>query len=153
MKYKIKYSEYNSNTGVSKVLISTDLGIFEGKTILHNEDKDIASAFQGCTYAEVRAIIEYLKAKLNKMNTEVNTLDNLLINLKQLRCYNDEAKEMNFIKNELNYKKEIYNKIKNQLELIKKGLYAQMSNYRQEHENFIKKIEENKQKKNEPTSL
>jgi hypothetical protein len=56
-------SDYNEETGVSKVLIDTDLGSFYGFAKLHPEDSDYASKFTGCRYAEIRATIKYLKMK------------------------------------------------------------------------------------------
>ena len=141
MKYRLLFAEFNKETGISKAIIQTDLGIFTGQTILHEEDKDIASNFQGCMYAETRAVTNYVKEKCRILNIEIKTLSNLLDNLKQLRCYNADNKEMRFIFNTLNKKQKRYEKLKNQIIMVEENLYRQMRDYRQEHEAFMKKID------------
>ena len=54
-----KDTNYNAETGISTAWIATDLGDFYGEAKLAPEDKDIASSFAGCRYAEMRAIIKY----------------------------------------------------------------------------------------------
>ena len=57
-------SEYNKETGISKVIVATDLGDITAYASLHPDDKDIASSFAGCRYAEMRAGIKYMKEKI-----------------------------------------------------------------------------------------
>lgn len=81
-------ANYNEETGVSTVMINTDLGAFFGKAKLHPEDKNFASKYTGCRYAETRAIIKYLKMKQKyilgqlkvlHMIKETNQIDKLIL--------------------------------------------------------------------------
>lgn len=83
-------ADYNENTGVSNVMIDTDLGAFTGQAKLHDEDKDYASKYTGCRYAETRATIKYLKMKQKyilgqlkvlHMIKETNEIDRLILKL------------------------------------------------------------------------
>ena len=83
-------ADYNENTGVSNVMIDTDLGAFVGQAKLHDEDKDYASKYTGCRYAETRATIKYLKMKQKyilgqlkvlHMIKETSEIDRLILKL------------------------------------------------------------------------
>lgn len=71
---KTKNTTYDENTGISKAWIATDLGDFYGKAILSPEDKDIASSFAGCEYAEIRAILKYAKLKIKILKYQLEPL-------------------------------------------------------------------------------
>lgn len=75
MKTKILYSNYNTNTGVSTVTIQTKYGIFTGTAKIHPYDKDYSSSFFGCELAELRAGIKSLKAKLKKINYQLEAIE------------------------------------------------------------------------------
>lgn len=76
MKIKIVESWFNEETGVSKVVINTDRGIFCGTAQLHEEDRDIASNFAGCEYAEMRAIVKYFKRRAKDIQIKITGLQN-----------------------------------------------------------------------------
>lgn len=76
MKIKIVESWFNEETGVSKVVINTDRGIFCGTAQLHEEDRDIASNFAGCEYAEMRAIVKYFKRRAKDTQIKITGLQN-----------------------------------------------------------------------------
>lgn len=76
MKIKIIESWFNEETGVSKVVINTDKGIFCGTAQLHDEDRDIASNFAGCEYAEMRAIVKYFKRRAKDIQIKITGLQN-----------------------------------------------------------------------------
>ena len=76
-------SDYNEETGLSTVTIDTDLGNFIGYASLHPEDAEIASHYAGCRYAEMRAVIKYMKAKIKIAKYQLEPLQriyNILIN-------------------------------------------------------------------------
>ena len=75
MKTKILYSNYNTNTGVSTATIQTKYGIFTGTAKIHPNDKDYSSSFFGCELAELRAGIKSLKAKLKKINYQLEAIE------------------------------------------------------------------------------
>lgn len=70
-------SDYNKETGLSKVTILTDIGAFDGYASLHPEDKDIESNFAGCRYAEMRANIKYMKMKRKIFEEQLKTLKSI----------------------------------------------------------------------------
>lgn len=92
MKINIKtiISDYNESTGLSTVIIATDLGEFEGYAQLHDEDKEIASRFAGCRYAEMRAGIKYMKAKARIIKYQLEPLYKIYNDLKQRNNYNQD---------------------------------------------------------------
>ena len=75
MKTKILYSNYNTSTGVSTVTIQTKYGTFTGTAKVHPDDKDYSSSFFGCELAELRAGIKSLKAKLKKVNYQLEAIE------------------------------------------------------------------------------
>ena len=114
-------ADYNENTGVSNVMIDTDLGAFIGQAKLHDEDKDYASKYTGCRYAETRATIKYLKMKQKyilgqlkvlHMIKETNEIDRLILKF---------DKELNDVELAIKFSQESLTKdIEQRPELIKR---------------------------------
>ena len=97
MKIRIKTidSDYNAETGISKVTIATDCGLFNGVAKLHEEDREYKSSFSGCRYAELKAIIKYMKRKAYICNYQLKTLNILKKDIENRKFFDD---------NELSYK-------------------------------------------------
>lgn len=114
-------ADYNENTGVSNVMIDTDLGAFIGQAKLHDEDRDYASKYTGCRYAETRATIKYLKMKQKyilgqlkvlHMIKATNEIDRLILKL---------DKELNDVELAIKFSQESLTKnIEQRPELIKR---------------------------------
>ncbi len=114
-------ANYDENTGVSNVMIDTDLGAFIGQAKLHDEDKDYASKYTGCRYAETRATIKYLKMKQKyilgqlkvlHMIKETSEIDRLILKL---------DKELNDVELAIKFSQESLTKdIEQRPELIKR---------------------------------
>lgn len=114
-------ADYDENTGISNVMIDTDLGAFIGQAKLHDEDKDYASKYTGCRYAETRATIKYLKMKQKyilgqlkvlHMIKETNEIDRLILKL---------DKELNDVELAIKFSQESLTKdIEQRPELIKR---------------------------------
>lgn len=85
---KLIYSNFDEDTGISKVKIRTDLGEFEGSSKLHEEDKKIVSHFAGCQYAEMRAIIKYMKTKIKIIKIQIKELEDFQKSLSLRNDYN-----------------------------------------------------------------
>ena len=102
-------------------MIDTDLGAFIGQAKLHDEDKDYASKYTGCRYAETRATIKYLKMKQKyilgqlkvlHMIKETNEIDRLILKL---------DKELNDVELAIKFSQESLTKdIEQRPELIKR---------------------------------
>ena len=147
LKWNVMLSDYNKETGISHITIATDLGIFEGVSRLHEEDKDIESIFQGCRYAEMRAVLKYLKLKLKILESKISGLSNYYNNIKQMRCFNEEEKQTRFLKREIDKYIKEYTELDRMINNLKDGLYSEMIHYREDKEHFYDKIN----KKSEPT--
>ena len=90
---KLYHSDYDEYYGFSCAAIKTDLGIFTGTSILHDEDKDIASKYAGCEYAEIRAIIKYIKAKIQILKYQLIGIENCEKAMKNKKDYNHNSSE------------------------------------------------------------
>lgn len=137
-KFKLIYSNYDEITGISTAIISTPLGEFKGTSKLHKEDLDKASSFAGCEYAETRAILKYMKARIKIISIKIETLERFQNLLKSMSKY-----EHNSIENR---------KLRHQLFIIKKEKNKMIENYKSlssklldkmaQREKVIKKINE-----------
>ena len=88
MKIKMIYSNFDENTGISEVTIMTDIGEFKGTSKLHEEDRNISSHFAGCRYAEMKAIIKYMKQKIKNIQMQIKGLEDFQSNLATRADYN-----------------------------------------------------------------
>lgn len=140
--YKITKAWYDENTGISYAEIITKLGMFSGTSQLHEEDKDIASKFQGCEYAKARAIKKYLKAKKRKIKIKIDILKNIIDNFTELKNHNPYSTEAKYIKKQYYIQIAEFKKINQSIENLDNYLNQKMENYRKEKEQFYKKIEE-----------
>lgn len=107
MKRKIIDNFYNDELGLSYVKIRTKYGDFEGESELHEEDRDIASSFAGCQYAESKAIEKCLKQQVKELRLQVKGIQDVLSTLETMKNYNPksvEARKMRRKIHELNKK-------------------------------------------------
>ena len=95
MKIKLTKSNFNEETGISNVVISTDLGEFNGTSKLHDEDRNISSSFAGCRYAEMKAIIKYMRQKIKNIQMQIKGLEDFQSNLATRADYNYNSIENN----------------------------------------------------------
>lgn len=147
IKWTINNSNYDEEKGISFVTITTELGVFSGVARLHEEDRDIASKFQGCRYAEMRAVKKYLKLKLKLLENKIEGLTNYYNNIKQMRCFNENEKQTKFLTREIQKYMKQYVELEDIINNLTNGLSKEMNEYRTEIENFYKKIK----KESEPT--
>jgi len=147
-KIKIVNAYYNSDLGTSKVIIQTDLGKFFGFTKIHPEDEDIKSNFQGCRYAELRAIVKYKQRKLKNLKIKRDTLENLYKGIEKLRDFDAAAAEFRYVKKQYHIVQNEVDNLTKEINNINEYIYNTMKNYRKEKENFQKKINKYKEKRN-----
>ena len=122
--FKLVKSNYDKEDGISFVEIQTDYGNFCDYSFLNPEDEDVASSFLGCELAEYRAIIQYFKKCLTRVNIQINCLEDLKSRLgheeptleKRLKQYKDYKKEIT--DNIKSLKEVINNKLENRLVII-----------------------------------
>lgn len=147
MKWKIKSAVFDEEDGVSCVSISTHLGRFDGVSCLHPDDKDIASEFEGCRYAELRAVISFYKAEIDILKIKIETLQDVLLNFKNMKYYSENKKEVKCVSTKLNDLLDRKKNLENDIIAIKKHLNYSIENYRKDHEHFIETINKNREKK------
>lgn len=136
MKIKLLNSNYDKDTGISKVTILTEYGKFSAKSKLHEEDKEISSSFAGCQYAEIKAIIKYIKYKIKLINQQIKGLENCTKVLMGRKEYNHNSVENRTIR------KQIYLLKKQKKNLADKvlSLEDKMIRTMEQREKIIKKI-------------
>ncbi len=77
-------SIYDPDTGISNVIMQHLGKKFVGKAVAHPDDKENASEFAGCEYAEIRAKIMALK---HERKIAKNKSDEALDFVKACECY------------------------------------------------------------------
>lgn len=136
MKIKMIKSNFDEITGISEVTIVTDIGEFSGTSKLHDEDRNISSSFAGCQYAEMRAVIKYMKRKMHDLDMQIKGLTDFQSSLKCRKDYNHISIENSKARRriyELNKQKEIWKKRMN-------SLYERMLRNMEQREKVIEKI-------------
>ena len=136
MKIKMIKSNFDEITGISEVTIATDIGEFSGTSKLHDEDRNISSSFAGCQYAEMRAVIKYIKRKMHDLDMQIKGLTDFQSSLKCRKDYNHISIENSKARRriyELNKQKEIWKKRMN-------SLYERMLRNMEQREKVIEKI-------------
>lgn len=101
MKIKLIDAWFDQATGVSYAQINTDLGIFEGYSLLSEEDKHISSTFAGCQYAETKAIIKYMKSKIKILNIKIKALEDCQKALMNKKDYNHNSVENRTVRKQI----------------------------------------------------
>ena len=89
--YKLISAKYDTETMASIVTIGTDLGIFEGIVTIREEDVPYASRYFGCELAELRAYINYAKAKVKHYSVQRIALVNFYKTMKDTREFSSGA--------------------------------------------------------------
>ena len=136
MKIKMIKSNFDEITGISEVTIATDIGEFSGTSKLHDEDRNISSSFAGCQYAEMRAVIKYMKRKIHDLDMQIKGLTDFQSSLKCRKDYNHISIENSKVRRriyELNKQKEIWEKRIN-------SLHERMLRNMEQREKVIEKI-------------
>lgn len=136
MKIKMIKSNFDEITGISEVTIATDIGEFSGTSKLHDEDRNISSSFAGCQYAEMRAVIKYMKRKIHDLDMQIKGLTDFQSSLKCRKDYNHISIENSKARRriyELNKQKEIWEKRIN-------SLHERMLRNMEQREKVIEKI-------------
>lgn len=117
-------SVYDEKTGISKVIIECELGRFEGIAKLSPEDREagLASRFEGCKYAETRAIIKCLKALRMRKKSELKALEDLEKILISLKTFDPKRPEFRHLRKSIHIKNGQIKEVENLIEQVKAGL-------------------------------
>lgn len=94
-KHKLKYAHFDSELGVSTVIISTNLGDFCGQAHLHPEDaaRGLGSEITGCVFAEYRALIKYFKAGKKDAKVQLDVLKQYYAIISSYKDFNKDSLE------------------------------------------------------------
>lgn len=141
MKIKMKTiaSDYTKETGLSYVTINTDIGLFTGYSKLNPEDKDIASNFAGCRYAEIRANIKYIKAKIRDIKLQLEPLEKIFNNLNNRKYYNKKNTGMKILEKEIILLQDDLVTLQNNVKSLKKRLQEAINSRPEIVRDMIKK--------------
>lgn len=101
MKVKLIYSHFDEESGISTAIINTDYGQFKGTSKLHEEDKNISSHFAGCQYAETKAILSYMKKRIEVIKYEIKSLEKCQKVLMGKKDYNHNSSENRTVRKQI----------------------------------------------------
>ena len=141
MKFNLIGSNYNSDSGFSIATIKTKYGRFTGTSQLYDEDKEIASSFRGCQYAEIKAIRKAYKAEIKELNLKIKTLQDFEKVLKNMKEYNEHSFEAKRLRKEIFLYQEKKKEIQETIADITQTLLKGMEEYPSQVEKLRKKRE------------
>lgn len=143
MRVKMVDSEYIEEMGYSVVTIATDCGLFTGEAWLHPDDEDHASSFAGCGYAEIRALIKYMKRKAYIADYQLQAVMQIKKDLDNRKYHNENSIEYKLIQKQIYMLEDEKQQFKTHAETLKRKLTASIN----ERDAYLKKILEKKQDK------
>lgn len=116
-----------------------------GKSRLHEEDKDYASSYAGCRFAEMKAIIKAYKRKVQDLKMRLKELLYFQTMLEQTKGYNEKSLEAKKLR------KRIY-LLKEEIQNEEKNIESYQLNFQQELKqrdasiNFLRSFKDKKNK-------
>ena len=120
-------SDFNKDTGVTSVSISTNRGVFVGKTKLQEGDKE--SYMIGGMNAEWRAKMAYMKERIKENRIELRMLQNFEKRLKCLKDYNPFSMECKKLRRQIYEKRAELDERIELLETAKKNYLEAQKSY------------------------
>ena len=138
--YKMIYSDFNEDTGVSIVVIQTPNGTFKGKARACPEDKKYLSSYAGCKIAEMRAEIKCLKMQKKILKSKIDVLNQLLCSI------SFKSRERTSILFKTQKIKTDYDSIVNQIKELEKSIKDAISSRDAIINKLYKRTETNKNK-------
>lgn len=140
---KFLSSTYDSEKGISKVIIK-HLGLnFIGRAFIHPDDKEKASEYAGCGYAETRAVIKALKYERALAKREAEVCRKFVKACECYKCWNHEDNSARAIYRQLNRK---IKKVNDLTDEINNKMFA-LERHIWNRDIALKAFERNKQKK------
>ena len=127
-KYNLVSSNFDPDTGISTVVINTDVGVFQGTSKLHPEEK-YTSNFVGCQNAEYRALAKALRAVLRVTRAELKTLVDTYTAMTDHRYCDITSLPCRVMRTKIDEKKEEINTLLATIEQVKKTEKAQFEKY------------------------
>lgn len=122
--FKVKIANYDKESGVSIVTLTTDLGEFTGVSRLHEDDRENASSFFGCEIAEMRALIAYSKRQKMITSQQYKAIKDMYKNLEQMKAFNKESVEARKIRRKLYELSEEWHQWKDNIKSLEANIAA-----------------------------
>lgn len=119
MNNKLIYSNYDSETGKSIVIIRNKYGTFKGKVYIDQEDKKYESKFFGCRLAEIKAVIKCYKYQKNNIKEQLKSLQQLDLDFQKMKEYNNKSFEARRLKRRIFELKQKEQEIENKISTCK----------------------------------
>lgn len=119
LKAKMIDSGFNRETGISYATIKTPNGIYTGYSYLQEEDKEYASEFAGCKYAEIKANIKMVKDKIRILKSQLSAFEKFYNNISEGRNFNKRSYEARKMRRKMF---ELKDEIKN-LQALKESMH------------------------------
>lgn len=143
MKNFLVYSKYDKDTGISKVWVKNKYGIFMAKSRLNEEDRDFASEYIGCHFAEMKANIKAYKKHKQDLQLRRKELLYFQNMLKQTKGYNDKSIEARKLRKRIYLLDNEINQVQSHIDTLNQGLKKEMEQ-REESTKLLKKLYKNK---------
>lgn len=101
MKVKIVDTDFNDETGISKVVIRTKKGDFVGTSKLQEADKERYSLWTGYCYAELKARIKALNVEIKELKIQLSAFEQFYNNIAQAKLFDSDSFEARKIRRKM----------------------------------------------------
>lgn len=137
-------SYYDESTGKSRVIVQHLGKKFTGAAIVHPDDKENASSYAGCEYAEIRATIKALKYERKILKEKADASIDFL---HACECYKDfikDSKTARVMYRQINRRVARVNEITDQIN----DLYKELEQKQMRRKIIVNAVKHYKTKKN-----
>ena len=138
-------SSYDEETGKSVVVLQHMGKKFKGVAHVHPSDKEIASSFAGCEYAEIRAMIQALKYERRRMKERADAAIEFVHACECYKGFIKDSKSAKAVYRQLNRRIARVNELADEINDLYKQL-EQKQNKRQIIINAVKRYKTKKTK-------
>ena len=143
MKNFLVYSKYDKESGISKVWIKNKYGVFMAKSRLHEEDREFASEYIGCHFAEMKANIKAYKKHKQDLQLRQQELEYFKTMLEQTKGYNSDSVEARKLRKRIYILSEEIKAVQATIDKLNENLQIEIQQ-RDASTKLLKKIYENR---------
>lgn len=143
MKNFLVYSKYDKESGISKVWIKNKYGVFMAKSRLHEDDREFASEYIGCRFAEIKANIKAYKKHKQDLQLRQQELKYFKTVLEQTKGYNPDSIEARKLRKRIHILSEEIKAVQTTIDELNEDLQIEIQQ-RDASTKLLKKIYENR---------
>lgn len=143
MKNFLVYAKYDKETGISKVWIKNKYGVFMAKSRLHEDDREFASEYIGCRFAEMKANIKAYKKHKQDLQLRQQELEYFKTMLEQTKGYNPDSVEARKLRKRIYILSEEIKAVQATIDELNENLQIEIQQ-RDASTKLLKKIYENR---------